>query len=152
MKGLTPWIVVALIVVGCALPGMRRTRIQPAPHSRAREVTMEVTGYCKCKACCGWERTWYGRPVFASGRLRGMPKKVGMTASGTMARKGTIAADGARYPFGTVMEIPGYGRGVVEDRGGAITGNRIDLYFRTHGQALAWGRKQVVVTVWESAR
>lgn len=61
---------------------------------------------------------------------------------------GTIAADTRYYPFGTRMYIPGYGWGVVEDRGSAIKGaNRIDLYFNSHGKALHWGRKRVNVTI-----
>ena len=61
---------------------------------------------------------------------------------------GTIAADTAYYPFGTRMYVPGYGWGVVEDRGGAIKGaTRIDLYFNSHQEALSWGRKKVRVTV-----
>ena len=72
-----------------------------------------------------------------------------MTASGTKAKKGTIAADTRYYGFGTVMKIPGYGIGRVEDRGGAIQGPaRIDLFFKTHQQALQWGRRRVRVQVW----
>jgi hypothetical protein len=64
------------------------------------------------------------------------------------SRSGTIAADTAWYPFGTVMDVPGYGRGVVEDRGSAITGpNRIDLYFKSHRAALHWGRRRVPVSI-----
>lgn len=61
---------------------------------------------------------------------------------------GTIAADTKYYPFGTRMYVPGYGWGVVEDRGGAIKGkNRIDLYFDSHQEALQWGRQKVPVTI-----
>jgi len=61
---------------------------------------------------------------------------------------GTVAADTKHYPFGTRMYVPGYGWGVVEDRGSAIKGpNRIDLYHRTHSGARAWGRRTVDVTV-----
>lgn len=61
---------------------------------------------------------------------------------------GTIAADTRYYPFGTRMKVPGYGWGVVEDRGSAIKGpQRIDLYFDTHSAALEWGRKKVRVVV-----
>ena len=109
---------------------------------------MVVTGYCKCGKCCGWRRTWYGRPVVASGPNKGQRKKVGITASGTKGRVGTIAADTARYPFGTVMSVPGYGYGRVEDRGSAITGNHIDLFFKKHRHAVAWGRKTLRVKVW----
>ena len=109
---------------------------------------MTVTGYCPCKKCCGWRRTWYGKPVYAYGPSRGKKKKVGVTAAGTKAKKGTIAADTNRYPFGTIMYIPGYGYGRVEDRGSAVKGEHIDLFFKTHQQALEWGREQKVVTVW----
>lgn len=62
--------------------------------------------------------------------------------------EGTIAADTRYYPFGTRMYVPGYGWGVVEDRGGAIKGkNRIDLYFDSHSEALRWGRRKVHVTI-----
>lgn len=109
---------------------------------------MVATGYCKCKQCCGWKRNWFGRPVVASGPNKGKKKKVGMTAAGTKAKPGTIAADTAKYPFGTVMWVPGYGYGRVEDRGSAIQGERIDLYFKSHKQALQWGRQTVRVKVW----
>ncbi len=47
------------------------------------------------------------------------------------------------------MKIPGYGTGRVEDRGGAIKGPaRIDLFFKTHQQALGWGRRRICVQVW----
>ena len=60
----------------------------------------------------------------------------------------TIAADTKYYPFGTRMYIPGWGWGVVEDRGGAIKGpNRIDLYFNSHSEALQWGRCKLPVTI-----
>ena len=67
-----------------------------------------------------------------------------------MAKKGTIAADARYYRFGTVMDVPGYGLGRVEDTGGAIQGPaRIDLFFKTHQQALHWGRRRVRVLIWK---
>eukprot|EP00249_Psilotum_nudum_P006176 c19512_g1_i1 orf=335-688(+) len=63
-------------------------------------------------------------------------------------RDGTIAADTNFYPFGTRMFVPGYGWGKVEDRGGAIKGpERIDLYYRSHKDALKWGRRKLQVLV-----
>lgn len=89
------------------------------------------------------------RPVYSSGPLTGQPKRVGITATGTKARKGTIAADTRYYPFGTVMYIPGYGYGRVEDRGSAIQGpQRVDLFFKDHKQAVQWGRRHSNVKVW----
>lgn len=61
---------------------------------------------------------------------------------------GTIAADTRYYPFGTRLYVPGYGYGVVEDRGSAIKGpRRLDLFYRDHDEALEWGRKQVDVRI-----
>ena len=82
------------------------------------------------------------------GPNRGKRKVVGLTSSGEWARYGTIAADTRHYPYGTVMIVPGYGRGVVQDRGGAIKGpNRIDVFFKTRKRALQWGRQNLNVRV-----
>lgn len=110
--------------------------------------TLLTTGYCKCQECTGWHRTWYGVPVYSQGPNKGKRKAVGITASGTRARTGTIAADTSRYPFGTIMYIPEYGYGRVEDRGSAVKGNHIDLFFRTHKRAVRWGRQRKTVTIW----
>lgn len=61
---------------------------------------------------------------------------------------GTIAADTKYYPFGTRMFVPDWGWGVVADRGEAIKGpDRIDIYFESHQEALAWGRRKVQVEI-----
>ena len=87
-------------------------------------------------------------PVYSNGPRKGTRKQVGITASGTRAREGTIAADVSRYPFGTIMYIPGYGFGRVEDTGSAIKGDHIDLLFDSHREALAWGRQWKRVKIW----
>ena len=131
-------------VSGCATgPHPPRGGQKPA----VRELT--TTGYCKCKKCCGWKRNWYFRPVAASGPSEGKPKKVGQTASGRKAKPGeTIAADTKVYPMRTIMYIPGYGYGRVEDRGGGIKGQHVDLFFKKHKQALEWGRTKKQVKIW----
>ena len=86
----------------------------------------KVTAYCSCSKCCG--------------------KQTGITASGTRATAGrTIAASG-QYSFGTKLLINGNVY-TVEDRGGAIKGNKIDIYMDSHSQALAWGVKYLPVQV-----
>jgi len=66
--------------------------------------------------------------------------------TGVTARR--FAADTRYYSFGTEMFVPGWGWGVVEDRGGAIKGpDRLDLYFWLHRQALEWGKKWVEVEI-----
>ncbi len=133
-------VLVAAICVSCR-------DIRPPKGVTPIERTMTVTGYCKCRQCCGWRRTWYGKPVYASGRNEGKRKRIGITASGARAEHGTIAAD-SRYPFGTIMYVPGYGYGQVTDRGGAIKNDRIDLFFRSHAEARRWGKEKKQVKIW----
>ena len=148
-----PWrglvlVCMALLLASCSYRDMRRAPPRRVRDADARVYRMEVTAYCHCGSCCGWSRNWRGRPVINHGPNRGQPKQVGVTASGTRVRPGTIAADTSLFPFGTIMYVPGYGYGVVEDRGGAIRGHKLDLYFRRHDQALEWGRQHLDVKVW----
>ena len=75
----------------------------------------------------------------------------GITYSGVKVRRddySTIAADLRVFPLGTVLYIPGYGYGVVADKGGAIRGNKIDLYFETKQDVFTqWGKKSVDVYI-----
>ena len=117
------------------------------PPSEDEKGDVLVTGYCSCGTCCGWRLSWFGfgPPVYTYGPSKGQRKKVGVTARGTMARHGTVAADPKVFPFGTRLQIPGYGTGVVEDVGGSIKGRHIDVWFPTHETALLWGRRNLKV-------
>ena len=96
-------------------------------------VRMRVTAYCPCSRCCG---------QYADG----------ITACGHVIQPGdTFVAADKRYAFGTKLIIPGYdsGRTVnVLDRGGAIKGNRVDVFFPSHQEALEWGVKYLDVKVY----
>lgn len=91
-------------------------------------ILYKVTAYCACKKCCG--------------------KTNGITASGTKATAGRTIATDSKFAFGTKLSINGTTY-VVEDRGGAIKGNKIDMYFDSHAEALAWGVKYLPVKVVE---
>jgi|GEM_PF-4636162 len=67
----------------------------------------------------------------------------GITASGIAPRPGVVAA-GYQYPFGTPIYLVGYGQVIVEDRGGAIYGNRLDLWMPSCFQAELWGVRYLV--------
>ncbi len=111
---------------------------------------MLVTAYSSDQYSTNWKRhpIFFWKTVIASGPRKGKPKKVGITSSGVKARMGTIAADTKYYPYGTIMIIPGYGKGVVEDIGGAIKGpNRLDVYYSTRKKALKWGKQTVKVKI-----
>ena len=71
----------------------------------------------------------------------------GHTATGAPVGWGVVAVDPSVIPLGTRMTIPGYGSGVAADTGGAIVGNRIDLWFPTVAQAQAWGSRTVTITL-----
>lgn len=65
------------------------------------------------------------------------------TATGTYPHRGTMAVDRHVIAMGSYGYVPGYGAVHAEDTGGAIKGNRIDLFFETRGQAIRWGRRTV---------
>jgi 3D (Asp-Asp-Asp) domain-containing protein len=71
----------------------------------------------------------------------------GRTALGLLVGPGIVAVDPAVIPLGTRLTIPGYGEGIAADTGGAVQGYAIDLWFPTLGDALAWGRRTVTVTL-----
>jgi 3D (Asp-Asp-Asp) domain-containing protein len=71
----------------------------------------------------------------------------GTTAIGKRAGHGIVAVDPRVIPLGTKLYIPGYGHALAGDTGGAIIGNRIDLGFNSHGDAISFGRRPIVVYV-----
>lgn len=75
----------------------------------------------------------------------------GITYSGVKVKRdlySTVAADPNVFPIGTILFIPDYGYGVVADTGGAIKGNRLDLYYETVKDVYNdWGKKQLDVYV-----
>jgi 3D (Asp-Asp-Asp) domain-containing protein len=77
----------------------------------------------------------------------------GITYSGVKVKRdlySTIAADLDVFPIGTILFIPDYGYGVVADKGSAIQGNKIDLYYETVSDVFEhWGKKSLEVYVIE---
>ena len=86
----------------------------------------KITAYCPCAKCCG--------------------KTNGRTASGTTATAGRTVAASSKFAFGTKLNIGGHVY-TVEDRGGAINGNKIDIFVNTHAEALQWGVRYLSVSV-----
>ena len=82
----------------------------------------KLTGYCACSSCCGKSPS---NPAY------------GKTAMGTRATEGRTVAMDKRFAFGTKVYIEGLGIRTVEDRGGAIHGNRIDVYCDSHSACFA---------------
>lgn len=92
-------------------------------------TTLNTSAYCSCEICCG--------------------KTDGKTASGKMATAWHTVAAGKDYPIGTIIYIPALvdkpngGWFVVEDRGGAISNEKLDVFFNTHEEAIQFGRKSL---------
>lgn len=103
---------------------------------RYPKKTVTATGYT-----AGYEST---------GKKAGHPL-YGITFSGVKVKRdlySTVAADLKVFPVGTILFIPGYGYGVVADKGEAIKGNELDLFYNTVDDVYAnWGKKKLDVYV-----
>lgn len=76
----------------------------------------------------------------------------GITASGSKVRRDTngyssIAVDPRVIPMGSKLYVPGYGYGIAEDTGGAIKGNRLDLFFSSEKDCYNWGVRNIKVYI-----
>lgn len=69
------------------------------------------------------------------------------TATGRQPEVGVVAVDPRVIPFGTRLYVEGYGYGHAADTGGAILGDRIDLFMEEQSQCMNWGRKNVKVYI-----
>lgn len=98
----------------------------------SRMISMSSTAYT-AGPCCTGKRP--GDPGY------------GVTASGMRVQPGVVAVDPRVIPLGTRLYVDGYGFAVAADTGGAIKGNKIDVYMEGLPAARQWGRRQVNVYV-----
>jgi 3D (Asp-Asp-Asp) domain-containing protein/uncharacterized protein YabE (DUF348 family) len=155
-------------VIARGIPGMRETTVRfekrddgPAVSTiiasrivRAPSAKIVVRGARRYPSLAGVARQGFASALhfagsalhmLASAYTAGCYGCTGMTASGLHAGFGVIAVDPSIIPLGTKLFIPGYGRAVAGDTGGAIHGHRIDLGFNTNGEAFEWGSRAVTV-------
>lgn len=96
------------------------------PLSMRKIGAFNLTAYCPCSICCD---QW------------GAPPQGKKVATGVGAYEGiSFAVDPNVIPYGTKLYIEGVGVGIATDCGGAIKGNRIDVYFTNHNDAREFGR------------
>ena len=103
-----------------------RAAVATAATTTSGTQVYKITAYCSCAKCCG--------------------KATGRTAMGTKATAGRTVAASGKFAFGTKLNINGHVY-TVEDRGGAIIGNKLDIFVNSHAEALAWGVRYLPVSV-----
>ncbi len=71
-----------------------------------------------------------------------------ITATGTKPKGGTIAVDPKVIPYGTKVYIPKFNMTfTAEDCGGAIKGNKIDIFMGSKTEAYSWGRRTIDIYI-----
>lgn len=116
--------------------------IEPVAEPEPETVAVKVTAYCACVKCC--EKDADGRTAWWRGVSRGYANHRGAAVAPKL------------IPYGTWLDIPGYGRVQVDDTGGAMRQaarkgiTHIDLRFNTHSEALAWGVQYLDIPTWDS--
>ncbi len=117
---------------GIAGPSTRGALNQIAePGSAAgKEITLESTAYtADCTGCSGVTNMGIDLEKYPDAKV--------------------VAVDPNVIPLGSIVEVEGYGTAIAADIGGAIDGNRIDVFVPGQQDALNWGRKDVTVKVIE---
>ncbi|MDR1642446.1 MAG: G5 domain-containing protein [Clostridiales bacterium] len=100
--------------------------------SYSKKLTMSASAYT-----AGVEST--GKKPGSSG--------YGITASGMRVAHGVVSVDPRVIPLGTKLYVEGYGYSIAADTGGAIKGNKIDLYMESLSAARQFGRRNVTVYI-----
>ncbi|QGU00832.1 Cell wall-binding protein [Candidatus Syntrophocurvum alkaliphilum] len=95
-----------------------------------RTMTMVATAYTDCHE---ENYPWGGYPSYI-----GLPLD-----------RGIVAVDPDVIPMETKLYIEGYGEGIAADQGGAIKGNRIDVFMWTKEEAYEWGIREVEVKIYD---
>jgi uncharacterized protein YabE (DUF348 family) len=97
-------------------------------ESGGREFYVSSTAYtASCNGCSGYTAT--GINLKANPGIK------------------VIAVDPSVIPLGTKVYVDGYGYAVAADTGGAIRGNKIDVFFSSKSDAYRWGRKTIKVKI-----
>jgi len=106
------------------IAALRRERALSAPIRYRRTLTMTATAYTAEDA-----------------------GTTNLTYRGHRLRRGLVAVDPRVIPLGTRLYVVGYGYAIADDIGGAIKGNKIDLAFENHADAIQFGVQKVTVYI-----
>ncbi len=111
-----------------------------------KSFNMNATAYCPGTAGSGC-------PTNSAGHSHCTGQATGRTSTGAPAVAGEgsrnnphiIAVDPRVIPLHSMVYIDGYGYAVAKDTGGGVRGNKIDILFATHQEALRFGRRSLKV-------
>ena len=122
-----------IIDIGIALIG-ELADITGEDFHYVRHLRMEATAYTSGFSCTGKHPgdPWYG-----------------ITASGRRVQHGIVAVDRNVIPLGTWLYVENYGFAIAADVGGAIRGNKIDLFMNCINEARRFGRRHINVWILE---
>ncbi|PFH90670.1 LysM peptidoglycan-binding domain-containing protein [Bacillus sp. AFS088145] len=111
-----------------SVPATKESESKTNDSAGLKVITMEASAYtASCKGCTG------------------------ITATGINLKENpntkVISVDPSVIPLGSKVNVEGYGVAIAGDTGGAIKGNRIDVFIPNKQDAINFGRKQVKVTI-----
>lgn len=117
-----------------------------------KDLVVASRGSTNYRTAINMSATAYDLSYESTGKRPG-DRYYGITASGTKARPGVVAVDPTVIPLGTKLYVEStdgtkdYGFAIAEDKGGAIKGNKIDLFLESAGQVKKFGRRKVKVYI-----
>jgi 3D (Asp-Asp-Asp) domain-containing protein len=102
--------------------------IKLTSSTHAKEITVKATAYtASCEGCSGITKT-------------------GINIKENPNEK-VIAVDPSVIPLGSKVYVEGFGKAIAADTGGAIKGNRIDIFIPSEQDAMDFGVKKLKVTI-----
>ncbi len=122
------------------------TQVIQAPQ---KEIVAIGTGYRMLPTSRGYVRYKKIVKMEATAYTLACGNGDGVTSIGIVPYEGIIAVDPRVIPYRTRVYVPGYGFAMAGDTGGAIKGNRIDLFMHKRSDAMRWGRRQVNMYILE---
>lgn len=140
------WGLTAILLAATPLPGIGTSfLIGPEGMGSVKLAEARRTGWVRTEMIV----TAYTAGHESTGKRPGHPA-YGITTSGHRIQVGAgerLAAAPEWLPFGAKVFVPGYGEGPILDRGEAIQGKRLDVYFDRVEDALEWGVKTMPVYI-----
>ncbi|MCM3719890.1 G5 and 3D domain-containing protein [Fictibacillus phosphorivorans] len=104
------------------------SRSKATSETGGRELTVTSTAYtANCSGCSGITASGYNLKANPNAKV--------------------IAVDPNVIPLGSKVYVEGYGYAIASDTGGAIKGNKIDVFFSSQSKAEAWGRKTIKIRI-----